>query len=107
MEVHNELGFGLLEAIYQEALAVELSLRNIPFKKEAPLTCHYKNQELMKKYFADFICYNKIILEIKAVSELDDSHFSQILNYLNITNSKLGLLINFGSDTLEYRRVIV
>lgn len=107
MEMHNELGTGMLEAIYQEALAIELSLRNIPFQKEAQLTCHYKNQELIKKHFADFICYHKIILEIKAVNELDDSHFSQILNYLNITKSKLGLLINFGGNSLEYKRVIV
>lgn len=106
MEVHNELGPGLLEAVYQEALAIEFINKRIPFEKEKELIISYKGQVLNKKYYADFLCYNKIIVELKAVTELNDVHFAQTLNYLKITNLRLGLLVNFGEESLEYKRII-
>jgi GxxExxY protein len=106
MEVHRELGSGFLEAVYQEALALEFIRKDIPFKQEAKLEISYKEQTLSKYYEADFICYNKIILEIKAINELSSSHESQVINYLKATGFKLGLLINFGEESLEYKRLI-
>ena len=104
MTVHTELGSGLLEAIYQEALEEEFKIQNLLYNKEKPLEVFYKNKKLNKKYQADFICYNKIIIELKAVTSLDSSHESQLINYLNITKSKVGILINFGNKSLEYKR---
>ena len=106
MEVHNELGSGFMEAVYQEALALEFTKRNIPFKQERRIEISYKNQILSKHYIADFICYNKIIIETKALSELIGNHESQVINYLKATDLKLGLLINFGSESLEYKRLV-
>ena len=106
MEVHRELGSGFLEAVYQEALALEFIRKDIPFKQEAKLEISYKEQTLSKYYEADFICYNKIILEIKAINELSSSHESQVINYLKATGFELGLLINFGEESLEYKRLI-
>ena len=106
MEVHNELGSGFLEAVYQEALALEFSKRNIPFKQEQKIEISYKNQILSKQYIADFICYDKIVIETKALSELMSNHESQVINYLKATNLKLGLLINFGSEKLDYSRLV-
>lgn len=97
MKVYNTLGCGFLEAVYQEALAIELEKRNIPFEREKELSIFYEGHLLQKKYFADFVCFEKIIVELKAVKELDDSHRSQIYNYLKATEFKLGLLINFGN----------
>ena len=92
MKVYNTLGCGFLEAVYQEALAIELEKRNIPFEREKELSIFYEGHLLQKKYFADFVCFDKIIVELKAVKELDDSHRSQIYNYLKATGFKLGLL---------------
>lgn len=97
MKVYNTLGCGFLEAVYQEALAIELEKRNIPFEREKELSIFYEGHLLQKKYFADFVCFDKIIVELKAVKELDDSHRSQIYNYLKATGFKLGPLINFGN----------
>lgn len=97
MKVYNTLGCGFLEAVYQEALAIELEKRNIPFEREKELSIFYEGHLLQKKYFADFVCFDKIIVELKAVKDLDDSHRSQIYNYLKATGFKLGLLINFGN----------
>jgi GxxExxY protein len=104
LEVHNELGSGFAESIYQEALAYELKLRDIPFIKEKQLNVRYKDILLEKYYIADFICFEKIILEIKALSKLLPEHESQVLNYLKATGFKLGLLINFGEKSLVYKR---
>ena len=104
--VHSELGFGFLENVYQEALAKELAVRKIPFKKEAELDILYKNEYLSKKYYADFICYDKIILEIKACENIFDNHIAQVVNYLSATNFKLGIIINFGSKSLTYKRIV-
>ena len=106
MEVHRELGSGFLEAVYQEALAIEFEEREIPYISEAQLEVSYKNRLLSKYYESDFICYNRIIVEIKALSELTTNHESQVINYLKATGLKLGILINFGAESLEYKRLI-
>jgi GxxExxY protein len=105
MEVHRELGCGFLEAVYQEALAIEFKKAGIPFKREVPLQINYKGVTLTKEYVADFVCYNKIIIELKAVSQIADIHKSQVKNYLKVTGYRLGILANFGSTSLETARV--
>lgn len=106
MEVHRELGSGFLEAVYHEAMKIELEKKDIPFIHEAELNLWYKGIPLKKKYVADIVCYNKIIIEIKALNELHSIHEAQVINYLKATNSKLGLLINFGTESLEYKRLV-
>jgi GxxExxY protein len=104
--VFNELGPGFLETVYQEAMEYEFKLKNIPMSKEVPLQIFYKDKLLSKFYVADFVCYDKIIVELKSVSALENTHKAQILNYLKATKYKLGLLINFGSSKLEHKRII-
>ncbi len=106
MEVHKELGYGFLEAIYQEALEIEFLNQKIPYEREAPLPVYYKDIQLEKQYYADFICFDKIIVELKSVQELNKVHLKQILNYLKATESRLGLILNFGKESLEYKRII-
>lgn len=107
MKVYNTLGAGFLEAVYQEALAIELAKCGIPFKREVELI-YYDGQELKQTYRADFVCYDDIIVELKAVSNLEDSHRSQVFNYLKATGYKLGLLYNFGhSGSLQIERKIL
>ena len=106
MIVHQELGHGFLEAVYQEALEKEFRLRNIFFKREIPLRIYYRNEPLEKCYIADFICYNKIIVELKALSAISSEHLGQVMNYMAATRIKLGLIINFGKKSLEYKRII-
>ena len=106
MEVHNHLGDGFLEAVYQEALEYEFELQDIPSIREYPLQIVYKNKILRKEYIPDFICYDKIIIEMKAVTELNSAHVSQVLNYLKATKFRLGLLINFGESSLKWKRII-
>jgi len=105
MEVHNTLGCGFLEAVYQEALAIEFDKRGIPYIREAELSIEYKGVVLSKKYNADFICYDKIIIETKALTELLTVHQSQVINYLNATKLKLGILVNYGEESLNYIRL--
>lgn len=106
--VYNTLGFGFLESVYQEALEIEFKRRNIPYEREKELKISYDGIELKQTYKADFVCYDKIIVELKAVSYLDDAHRSQVYNYLHATGYKLGLLYNFGcSDELEKERIVV
>lgn len=107
MEVHKALGPGFLEAVYQEALALELAEADIPFVKEKVLDIHYKGKLLEKKYVADYMCFNEVIVELKAVESLSPDHLAQVLNYLKATGKKIGLLINFGSRSLQYKRVIL
>ena len=108
MRVYNTLGHGFLEDVYQEALAIELSISNIPFDTQRELRIHYGDTVLTHTYKPDFVCYDKIIVEIKAVSALNDSHRSQLYNYLHATGYKLGLLINFGAyDGIEHERKIL
>ena len=107
MEVYNQLGHGFLEPVYQEALEKEFQLRGIPFEREKLLTICYKGENLKQTYKADFVCYGKIIVELKAVSEITDVHRSQVFNYLHATGFELGMLFNFGySDGLERERII-
>lgn len=105
MEVHRLLGCGFVEAIYQEALEREFALREIPFEREKELTVSYKGDLLSKTFKADFVCYNRIILELKAVKEFADEHYAQIYNYLRASGMDLGILINFGTASIEYERV--
>ena len=107
MEVHKELGNGFLEAVYQEALTLEFDGQEIPIEKEKQIEIYYKDLLLDKKYRADFVCYGKIIVEIKAISELTPEHESQVLNYLNATEYRLGILINFGSKSLQFKRIVL
>lgn len=107
MEVHKVLGCGFLEAVYQDALAIEFSKRGIPFEQEKELEIPYKDAILNKRYYSDFICYNKIVVEIKALSSLTSDHEAQVLNYLKATGHKLGLLINFGEESLKYNNPFI
>ena len=107
-QVYNKLGHGFLESVYQEALEIEFQRRNIPYEHEKELKINYDGVELKQTYKADFVCYGNIIIELKAVSTLDDSHRSQIYNYLHATGFKLGLLLNFGSsDGLRHERIVI
>jgi len=107
MNVHNALGFGFQEPVYQEALEIEFDFLEIPFIREKELSIEYRDKVLNKKYFVDFLCYEKIVVELKAVSELAKEHTSQVLNYLRASDLELGLLINFGSRSLKYKRIIL
>jgi len=107
MAVHRELGNGFLESVYQEALAIEFLDQGIPFEKEKEIRIFYKDKILDKCYKADFLCFGKIIVEIKALSELSNDHISQLLNYLKATKLRVGLLVNFGSPSLTYKRLIL
>ncbi len=105
-EVHNELGSGFLEAVYQECLEIEFNDRKIPYRSQPSLAIHYKNRTITKVYQPDFVCFDSILIEIKAVSELSNAHRAQVLNYLKATGLNLGLLINFGSQgKLKYERL--
>jgi GxxExxY protein len=106
MEVHKELGNGFLEAVYHEALEKEFRNRNIPFESQKQFDIYYKDEILDKKYIADMICYGNIIIELKAVDKLSDEHYSQVINYLKASKLILGILINFGSKSPEFKRVI-
>jgi GxxExxY protein len=108
MEVHTELGNGFLEPVYQESLEIELVLRKIPFESQKRLDLFYKGVELKKEYIPDFVCYGKIIVEIKALERLTNIEYAQIINYLKATNLKVGVLINFCSKgKLEWKRFVV
>lgn len=107
MEVHNELGCGFLEAVYHEALIIELDKQNIPFLTEHKLDIFYKGQKLSKQYQSDFICFDKIIVEIKASIDLSSDNEAQVLNYLKATGYKLGILVNFGRRSLQYKRLVL
>ena len=106
MEVHKELGCGFLEAVYQEAFEIELEGRKIPFESQKQLGIFYKGKRLEKEYFADVVCYGKIILELKALDRLTSKEESQILNYLKASGLKVGVLINFGGASLEWKRFV-
>jgi GxxExxY protein len=106
MRVHSDLGNGFLEAVYQESLERELINSDIPFKRQRKLSLYYKGEKLKKYYIADFLCYDKIILEIKSLEYLNSNANNQLKNYLKATNSRLGLLVNFGKPSLEYKRVL-
>ena len=93
MEVHKELGNGFLEPVYQEALEEEFKIQKIPYEREKLLTVMYKGKKLSKEYFADFVCYGNIIVELKAVTNLVKGHKAQVINYMKATNSEIGILV--------------
>jgi len=107
MAVHNELGSAFLEPVYQEALTLEFKRRNIPFSKEHRLEIYYKEALLEKSYYADFLCYDRIVVELKVCSTLTDHHTAQALNYLSALKLNLSLLINFGTPRLQWKRVVL
>ena len=106
MEVHKTLGCGFLEAVYQEALSIEFEKQKIPFMKEKKLILFYKGIQIEKFYIADFVCFDKIIVELKALSALTSTHDSVMINYLKATKLKVGLLANFGERSLKHKRLI-
>ncbi|MFH1981113.1 MAG: GxxExxY protein [Pseudomonadota bacterium] len=106
MEVHRELGFGFLEQVYQEALEREFSLQDIPFTPQPQIQILYKDSPLTKTYQPDFICYDSIIVEIKAIQKLSGTEESQVINYLKASGYGVGLLINFGTKSLQYKRLV-
>ena len=106
LEVHKILGGGFLEAVYQEALSLEFAQRNIPFEEQPKIDIYYKDKKLDKFYIPDFICYDQIIVEIKALSMLTAEHESQILNCLKATDLKVGILANFGEKSLKHKRFV-
>ena len=106
MNIHSTLGNGFLEAVYSEVLEKEFIKNNIPYQREVKLDVFFNGEKLDKKYKADFICFDNIILEIKAVSFIHENFTKQTLNYLKATDKKLGLLINFGEKSLKYKRII-
>jgi GxxExxY protein len=106
-EVYKEKGCGFLEAVYQECLEIELTLHAIPFQSRTELSLDYKGRTLKQKYVPDVVCYDKIIVELKAVKELADEHRAQVHNYLKATGMRLGLLVNFGHyPKVEYERIV-
>lgn len=107
-EVYREKGCGFLESVFHECLQIELAMRGIPYESERSLKLEYKGRALQQTYVADLVCYGRIILELKAVSRLVDEHRAQVLNYLNATGYRLGLLVNFGHHPkLEWERFVV
>ena len=106
MEVHNELGNGFPEAVYHEALAIEFMKRDVPYESEKYIGVDYKGIALEKHFRLDFLCYDNVVVEIKAVTELSKASYSQVLNYLKATSLNVGLLINFGQEKLFYKRFV-
>ena len=107
IEVHRELGSGFLEGVYQEAMQIELRARDVPFEAERLISIGYKGSPLSQNYFADLVCFDQIIVELKALNRLSGTEQAQVLNYLKATGFKVGLLINFGSHgKLEWKRFV-
>lgn len=106
--VYKEMGCGFLERVYQECLAIEFETQGIPFAAECELELFYRGRTLKKKYTPDFICYDKIIVEVKATSSLTDGDRAQTLNYLHATHFRLGILVNFGHHPgLQHERIVL
>jgi GxxExxY protein len=106
MEVHRELGHGFLEIVYKDALEILFKQNNIPYEREKEYQVVFKKIVLPHKFFADFVIYDKIILEIKAVKNIIDEHIAQTINYLKVSGNELGLLVNFGRGSLESKRIV-
>lgn len=107
MEVHRELGHGFLEAVYQDALSLEMTQRSIPFAREVQIAIHYKGDTLNTSYRADFIAYESVIIELKAQNQLAGHDQAQVINYLKSTGYHRALLLNFGGARLEYKRLVL
>jgi GxxExxY protein len=106
MEVHRQLRPGFLEIVYKDALELEFQRAKIPYEREKQYDVHYKNTRLPHYFYADFVIFNKIILEIKGVSAINDIFIAQTLNYLKVSENKLGLIVNFGELGLNYKRIV-
>jgi len=107
-EVYKDKGCGFLEAVYQECLEIEFELRRVPAKALVPLALTYKGRPLKKKYEADFVCFDRVLVELKAVAKLAGEHRAQVQNYLNATGLKVGLLVNFGHfPKVEHERFVL
>ncbi len=107
MEVHRNLGNGFLEIVYKDALEFEFRKSNIPFEREKEYIVNYKETILPHKFYSDFVVYDKIILEIKSMSGIADEHMAQTMNYMKVSGNKLGLLVNFGQPSLQYKRIVI
>jgi GxxExxY protein len=106
MEVHNELGHGFLEIVYKDALEVLFQQSKMLYEREKEYEVYFKDIPLPHKFYADFVVFDKIILEVKAVANLTDAHIAQTINYLKVSNNRLGLLVNFGKERVEYKRLV-
>lgn len=106
MEVHRNLGHGFLEIIYKDAIQHEFLENGIDFEREKQYDVWYKDVRLPHKFFADFVVYNEIILEVKCVKSIADEHLSQGINYLKVSENRVGLIINFGRGSLEWKRIV-
>jgi GxxExxY protein len=106
LEVHKELGCGFLENVYQAALGEEFGVQEIPYKSQPVVQIFYKGKPLNKTYQPDFVCFDEVIVEIKAISGLSGIEEAQLINYLKATGLKVGLLINFGAKSLEHKRLV-
>lgn len=107
MDVHNNLGAGFLEIVYKDALEYEFKKAQIQFEREKEYLVNYKNVILPHKFYADFVVFNKIILEIKGKSSIAEEHEAQAINYLKVSGNKLALIVNFGEMKLNYRRFVL
>ena len=107
MAVHRYFGCGFTEKVYQDALEIELQAQGIPYQRETPVSANYRGRQLPTQFIPDFICYNHIIVELKAVKELEDYQRSQTMNYAKVAGMKVALLINFGETSLYHERFIV
>ena len=107
MEVHRNLGPGLLEVVYKDALEIEFKANNIPFEREKEFSIEYKGVVLPHKFYADFIVNEDITLEVKAVKEFSNEHTAQTLNYMKLANSEIGLLVNFQNKSLQNKRLVI
>jgi GxxExxY protein len=107
MEVHRILGPGLLEIVYKDALEIEFKLNNIPYEREKEFSIEYKGNILPHKFYADFIIYDEIILEVKSVKEISNEHIAQTLNYIKLGDSQIGIIVNFQNKSLTHKRLII
>lgn len=107
MEVHNNLGAGFLEIVYKDALELEFQRANIPYQREKIYEVNYKGIILPHKFYADFVVFNKIILEVKGISGICEEFVAQALNYLKVSNNQLALIVNFGELKLNYKRIVL